>query len=76
MISGSNLSIFCYLGAFVSHTSSNYCGCLYESKWYNLSIEQQKYIILMIGNAERQLSFDGLKIIDLNLETLVKVNLR
>lgn len=47
--------------------------CLYESRWQNLSIDLQKYLVIMMANAQAKYHFHGFKIAVLNLDTFRKV---
>lgn len=46
---------------------------LFQSKWQLLPLELQKYFVLMIGNAQIPMTYHGLGVADLNLETFRKV---
>lgn len=46
---------------------------LYEANWRELSVDLQKYFVVMLGNAQRPVFYDGFGIAILNLETFSKV---
>lgn len=69
------LFIYCYFGESVTVNFSKYCDSLYESKWYNLSANNQKIVMLMIQNSHRPLYFHGFHFVVLNLGTFGKVKL-
>lgn len=48
--------------------------CLYETNWNELPIDQQKYFIIMIQNAQQPLYYHGYGMVILKLETFCKVN--
>lgn len=50
--------------------------CLWENKWYEWSIESQKYIVTMMINAQRPVYYHGFGVALLNLETFTKVIIR
>lgn len=43
--------------------------CLYDTNWQKLPIRLQKYVVLMIGNAQKPLYYHGFGVALLNLET-------
>lgn len=47
--------------------------CLFEMNWQSLSIELQKHVLIMIGNAQRPMEYRGFGMAVLNLETFLKV---
>lgn len=47
---------------------------LFESNWYLLQYEIQKFYVLMIANAQLPVSYHGMNVVDLNLERFTKVN--
>lgn len=47
---------------------------VYDVNWYSLSLEKQKYFILMLLHAQRSLYFHGYGIAVLNLETFCTVS--
>lgn len=69
-----NLYIYCYFGTFTTSNFEMLEDYLYESQWYNLPNDLQKYFIMMIKNAQQPLTYDGFRLISLNLQTLAKVS--
>lgn len=68
-----NLYFYCYFGDYTSNTFKDYPRYLFESNWYKLPIEYQKYFILIIASSQRPLTYDGFRLVSLNLETFLKV---
>lgn len=68
-----NLYIYCYFGTFTTSNFEKLETYIYESEWYNLPNDLQKYFIMMIKNAQQQLTYDGFRFVSLNLITLAKV---
>lgn len=72
-ISGMTLFLYCYYGKYATDCQAAFALAAYESDWIDLSIELQRYFILIISNAQKPLSYHGYGIVDLNLETFAKV---
>lgn len=73
MLSGSIMFVYCYYGEMATGSFENISDALYESDWQNLSLQLQKYYILMIGNAQRPLYYHGFHVSILSLNTFAKV---
>lgn len=69
----SNLFIYCFFGKLATDCYEKMNKCLFESNWQALSIDLQKYFILMIGNTQKPLYY-GFNIATLNLETFCAVS--
>lgn len=69
LVATSDLFLYCYFGKLATDSYGNMVDSLYECKWYGLPIEQQKYFIMMIGNARIPIYYHGFKVAILNLET-------
>lgn len=69
-----NIFVYCYYGLMATESYEDMAQCLFESNWRKLSVELQKYIILMIQNTQRSLYYHGFEIFILNLETYLKVS--
>lgn len=67
------LFLYCYFGKLATDSFVNMADCLYESRWQNLSIDLQKYLVIMMANAQAKYHFHGFKIAVLNLDTFRKV---
>lgn len=50
--------------------------CLYDTNWQMFSIKLQKYVVIMIGNAQKPLYYHGFGVAVLNLVTFTKVSLK
>lgn len=70
-----NLLLYCYLGKTVTESYSKYAECLYELNWTQLPIDLQKYLIVMIQNAQCPLFYHGFNIMTLNLVTFSNVSI-
>lgn len=68
-----NLFLYCFFGKMASESFDQMTECLYESNWQTFPIEFQKYVLLMIGNAQRPLFYEGFGLVALNLRTFTKV---
>lgn len=69
-----NLYIYCYFGTFTTSNFEQLETYIYESEWYHLPNDLQKYFIMMIKNAQQPLTYDGFRFVSLNLITLAKVS--
>lgn len=69
----SNISLYCYLGKLATESYAKMADCVYDSNWYKMPLNLQKYLVLMIANAQAPLHYHGFKIAVLSLETLTKV---
>lgn len=72
-VGASNLFIDCFFGKLATESFLEMADCLFESDWQSLSIEFQKYFILMISNAQIPLYYHGFGLAVLNLETFSNV---
>lgn len=73
LVSSANLYLYCYYGNRSTNDYAKMANYLYTSNWYQLPIELQKYFKMMIANAQRPLFYHGFRIVQLNLETYLKV---
>lgn len=62
-----NIFLFCFIGSFATEQFACYAHTTYKSQWYKFPIRLQAYVRLIIANAQRPRSFNGLGIFDLNL---------
>lgn len=67
------LFVYCYLGKMSTESHLKMSDCLYECSWLSLSCKLQKYLIVMIENAQRPIYYHGFDVAVLNLETFSKV---
>lgn len=67
--------LYCYFGRMATESFMDMTDCLFESNWLNLSVDLQKFFILMIGNARRPMFYNGSRIATVNLETFTAVSL-
>lgn len=70
------LFLYCFYGKIATESFENMADCLFEANWEILPIQLQKYVVIMIGNAQRPLYYHGFNIAFLNLETFTKVSVR
>lgn len=68
-----NLFLYCYYGHLATESYLMISDRLYESNWYNRPLKFQKFLIVMIQNAQQEHYFHGFGIIILNLNTYCKV---
>lgn len=69
-----NLFLYCHFG---KRTTDEYAGLandLFDSNWFELPVQLQKYFPRMISNAHIPLAYNGLHLVYLNLETFLRVN--
>lgn len=64
---------YCYSGSLTTDQFAGHGDIWYDSPWLKLPIELQKYLPIIIGNAQRPKVYDGFGIIDLNLAAFTKV---
>lgn len=74
LVSGANLYFYCYYGNRSTDDYAQMANILFESNWNELPVEYQKFVKMMIANAQRPFFYHGLHIFHLNLETYLKVN--
>lgn len=73
LVSGANLFLYCYYGNRSTIDYAQMAHSLYESNWYQHSVGLQRFFKMMIANAQRPLFYHGFRIVQLNLETYLKV---
>lgn len=67
------LFVYCYFGKLATESFLNMSDGLYQSNWFKLPVNLQKYFVPMIQNTQRPLYYHGFGIAVLNLETFTKV---
>lgn len=72
-LSGSNLFLYCYYGHLATDNSSGIADVIFETNWYIHLLEMQKYLILMIQNAQRPFYYHGFGMARLSLGTYTQV---
>lgn len=70
-----NLLLYCYYGKQTTDYYGAFGDCLFESKWYNLPVDLQKVVLMVIGNAQQPLFYHGFRVARINLETFTSVSL-
>lgn len=73
MFSLNHLFAYCYFGKVASESYHKMDQCLFEVNWQDLSIELQKYFIIMMANAQQPLQYSGFGVSVLNLEQFTRV---
>lgn len=73
MTSAGNIFLYCYVGTFTTVKFLRFSDAAYESLWYKFPVGLQKYMRLIIADAQRSRAFDGYGVMDLNLMTFAKV---
>lgn len=69
-----NLFVHCFCGKMATQSYEDMITCLYDSNWHELPVPLQKFLILMIGNAQRPVYYHGFGVAILNMETFSKVS--
>lgn len=70
------LYLYCFFGAFITTRFAKLPVYFFHSNWYKLPARFQKYYLLMIGNSNIPITFNGFHLVSLNLETFMKVQNR
>lgn len=70
----SNLFLYCYFGKLATESFEKMADCLYDCNWYEVSIQLQKFLIIMIANIQKPIYYYGFRLAILNLETFTKVS--
>lgn len=73
-VSGMVLFFYCYYGKQTTDSYAGFAVSLYQIAWADLPNDLQKYFIFMIANAQQEVSYHGLGLVRLNLETFTMVN--
>lgn len=66
-MSSGNIFLYCYVGSITTDIFLQYADATYESLWYEFPENIQKYLRLIIADAQRRRIFKGIGIIELNL---------
>lgn len=69
----SNMFMCCYLGKLASDSYKQIADSIYQSNWYELIVDLQKFFIMMIANAHIPRQYHGYGLVTLNLEAFCKV---
>lgn len=72
-VSGSTMFLYCYFGGRASIDIISYPNLLFQSSWFKLPTEYQKFIVVMIANAQIPLHYHGFGMARLNLATFAAV---
>lgn len=69
----STIYLYAYYGVAVTVAFYKYADYLFESLWYELPVEFQRYVQLMICNSQQMLRYKGSDLFTLNLSSFTKV---
>lgn len=72
--SGLSLFLFSFFGKMATESYEKMAISLFESDWPKLPVHLQRFVLLMIQNAQIPLQYHGFHVISLNLETYSKVS--
>lgn len=75
VMSTGNIFLYCFVGSLTTDIFWCYADVSYESHWYKFPVTLQKYMRMIIADANRPRIFTGLGIIDLNLMSFLKVTI-
>lgn len=67
------LFVYCFFGKMATESYKNMSKCLCECNWQDLSLQHQKYFLIMIQNTQQPLYYHGFGIAILDLETFTDV---
>lgn len=73
MLCASSPFLFCLFGGEATNNYAGMADCVFGCNWQRLSLNSQKYMILMIANMQQPLEYHGFGIVVLNLETFQSV---
>lgn len=73
IMSTGNILLYCFVGSLTTSIFWRNADSAYESRWYAFPIDLQKYVILVLVDAQHTIIFDGFGIIDLDLIFFMKV---
>lgn len=71
----STLFSYCYYGKLATESFLKIGDCLFDANWQSLPVQLQKYFVIMIADAQRELYYHGFEVAILNLITFNKVNI-
>lgn len=66
-------SLFCYHGNLAADRVSSVGSSAYNSNWFHLPVEMQKFMTLIIARSQNPVYFTGLGLIDCTMEVFEKV---
>lgn len=69
----SSVYVYCYAGTFTTTNFELLEQYPYETYWYLMPNDIQRYIVLIIKNAQQPFVYDGFRLVSLNLITFAKV---
>lgn len=75
IMSTGNIFLYCFVGSLTTSIFWGNADIAYESLWYKLPIDLQKYLLLLLVDAQRPIIFHGFGIINLDLIFFMKVKI-
>lgn len=73
LVAMANLFLYCFFGKVATDSYQEILVCLFASNWPELPVHLQKYLIIVIANAQRPLRYHGFGFAFLDLETFSKL---
>lgn len=67
--------VYCHFSEIITAKSFEICYVVYSSLWYEMSVEQQKAIILIIQRSQKEFRLTGLGLVDCSLTTFTSVTI-
>lgn len=69
-----SMFIYCYFGKLATESFEQISDCVYDLNWHEMSLNLQKYIVIMISDMQEPLHYHGFKVAILNLNTFLRVS--
>lgn len=70
------LFLCCFFGELAAESFEKMADCLYECDWYELPVDSQNYILVMIANAQKPIHYHGFGVIVLELKSFASVKIQ
>lgn len=67
--------IYCYFATFATSQIMSIDMAIYDSLWYNYSLDLRKYTILILARSQQPVFFTGFNLIRCNLESFALVGI-
>lgn len=64
-----NPLMYCFFGQMATESYAKMAQCSFECNWQQLPLDLQRYLVLMMANAQRPMVYHGFGCVTLNLET-------
>lgn len=69
------LYLYCYCGQVSTDSYTSIADRLYNSEWVSAPIKLRRMYVLMIAHAQKRMYYRGYGVVDLNLETYLRVSI-